>query len=150
MQSFEAAHKEARQLPPSVSGFDFRGAFKELTEHDLGLQPGKCGSDAEVHTLKEMLRRFVTPASTNSHNLRVLAKPQDELSFDERLLDAFGRGGWVERGRVNHVVLVRPEVGELAVHGLNRLGGGESTIPAVNGAGMARWRVVDSSGRSTR
>jgi hypothetical protein len=36
-QAFEAAHKEAWQPTPDLSGFEFRGAFKELTEHDLGL-----------------------------------------------------------------------------------------------------------------
>jgi hypothetical protein len=53
LQAFEAAHEEAGQPPPSFSGFDFRAAFKELTDPDLGFQPGERGSDAEVRALAE-------------------------------------------------------------------------------------------------
>ena len=38
---FKAPYKEAGQPAPSISGFDFRNVFTELTEHDLGFQPGE-------------------------------------------------------------------------------------------------------------
>ena len=50
---FEAPHEQTLQPPPSFRGLDLRGAFKELTEYDLGLQPRQCGADAEVRALAE-------------------------------------------------------------------------------------------------
>jgi hypothetical protein len=52
-QAFKAPYKEAGQPAPSISGFDFRRVFKELTKHDLGFQPSERGSDAEVRSLAE-------------------------------------------------------------------------------------------------
>jgi hypothetical protein len=52
-EALQAPYKKARQPAPRINRFDLGGAFKELTEHDLGLQPRQRGADTEVGSFAE-------------------------------------------------------------------------------------------------
>jgi hypothetical protein len=52
-QAFEATHEEARHHRPVSAASNFEVRSKELTGHDLGLQPSERRADAEVCPLSD-------------------------------------------------------------------------------------------------
>src|ERR1041384_7270003 len=106
----ESTDEQAGQPSSDIGGLDVRRALQESTDHDRGLEAGKCCPDAEVCALTETdvspAARAVQPEFACVRKMRRVAirsTPQQEKARSSGQVDAR------QRGVIEHVPIMAAE-----------------------------------------